>query len=77
MRAIVIGIPTGAIDLVPARRSGGRRAASPTRILTAARLDGEADPDRDRAAVASGLHHDAGLPVGMARSPGRSETSTG
>lgn len=75
MRAGVIGIPTGAIDLVP-RGEAATQAASPTRILTAARLDGEADPDRDRAAVASGLHHDAGLPVDVAIARA-SETSTG
>lgn len=73
MRAGVIGIPTGAIDLVP-RGEAATQAASPTRILTAARLDGEADPDR--AAVASGPHHDAGLPVDVAIARA-SETSTG
>jgi hypothetical protein len=42
------------------------RAASPTRILTRARLDREADVDRDLAAVAAALHHNAGLLVDVA-----------
>jgi hypothetical protein len=37
-----------------------------TRTLTAARLDRDADLDRDHAALATALHHDAGLPADQA-----------
>jgi hypothetical protein len=40
-----------------------KRAASPTRILTAAQLDREADLERDLAALAIALHHNARLLV--------------
>ena len=36
------------------------------RVLTSARLDREANPDRDYAAVADALHYDTGLPAGAA-----------
>jgi hypothetical protein len=41
-------------------------AAPPCRTLTAARLDRDADLDRDYTAVATALHHDAGLLVDVA-----------
>jgi hypothetical protein len=47
-------------------RRAVKRATPPCRILTAARLDREAELDRDLAAVASALHHDAGLLVDAA-----------
>ena len=43
-----------------------KRTAPPCRTLTSARLDRDADLDRDLAAVASALHHDAGLLVDAA-----------
>ena len=43
-----------------------KRDAPPSDILTAARLDREADLDRDLAAVAITLHYDAGLLVDVA-----------
>ena len=50
--------------------SRSSHAMTPTsprgRTLTSARLDRVADLDRDLAAVASALHHDAGLPVDAA-----------
>ena len=56
MPAGVTGIPTGAANrsligetMIP--------AASPSRILTAARLDRDANLDRDYAAVATALHY--------------------
>ena len=39
-----------------------KSAVPPCRTLTAARLDRDADLDRDYGAVATALHHDAGLP---------------
>lgn len=41
-------------------------AAPPCRTLTAAWLDRDADLDRDLGAVATALHHDAGLPADQA-----------
>jgi hypothetical protein len=43
-----------------------KSAAPPCRTLTAARLDRIADLDRDHAAVATALYHDAGLPADQA-----------
>jgi hypothetical protein len=40
--------------------------APPCRTLTAARLDRDADLDRDYAAVATALHYDAGVPADQA-----------
>jgi hypothetical protein len=65
MPAGVTGIPTGAAN----RSLIGEtmiRPAPPRRTLTAARLDRVADLDRDLAAVASALHHGAGLLVDAA-----------
>jgi hypothetical protein len=42
------------------------RAAPRCRTLTATRLDRDADLDRDYAAVATALHHDAGVPAHQA-----------
>jgi len=42
------------------------RAAALCRTLTAARLDRDADLDRDLGAVATALHHDAGVPADQA-----------
>ena len=44
------------------------------RTLTAARLDRDADLDRDLGAVATALHHDAGVPA-IRRLPGRERRS--
>ena len=41
-------------------------AAPPCRTLTAARLGHDADLDRDLGAVATALHHDAGVPADQA-----------
>jgi hypothetical protein len=46
-------------------------AALRCRSLTRARLDREADLDRDRAAVATALYDDAGLPADEAISQAR------
>jgi hypothetical protein len=43
-----------------------KSAAPPCRTLAAARLDRIADLDRDHAAVATALYHDAGLPADQA-----------
>jgi hypothetical protein len=43
-----------------------KAAAPPCHTLTAARLDRDADLDRDYAAVATALHYDAGLPADQA-----------
>jgi hypothetical protein len=48
-----------------------KRTAPPCRTLTSARLDRDADLDRDLAAVASALHHDAGLLVDAATTRAR------
>jgi hypothetical protein len=42
------------------------RAPPRCRTLTAARLDRDADLDRDLGAVATALHHDAGVPADQA-----------
>jgi hypothetical protein len=42
------------------------RVAPRCRTLTAARLDRDADLDRDLGAVATALHHDAGMPADRA-----------
>jgi hypothetical protein len=42
------------------------RAPPRCRTLTAARLDRDADLDRDLGAVATALHHDAGMPADRA-----------
>ena len=55
MPAGVIGIPTGAIDPILCGEAV-KRAAPPSGTLTAARLDREANLDRDLAAVATALH---------------------
>ena len=65
MPAGVSGIPTGAVD--PIRRGEAVKPTSPRgRTLTSARLDRDADLDRDLAAVASALHHGTGLLVDAA-----------
>jgi hypothetical protein len=43
-----------------------KAAAPPCRTLTSARLDRDADLDRDYAAVATALHADAGVPADQA-----------